>query len=109
MSFRGSGHQELRLRLHCRDWNDTPPSVELLDAAGSVLVTVPGLRQSSSYFNGGPHPTTGRPFVCTAGVLEYHQHSGHVGDSWSNYRGTDSYSLGGILTNLWRAWEKYWP
>ena len=44
-----------------------------------------------------------------AGACEYHEHPSHVNDLWANYRALDAYSLGGIVTQLWRGWERYWP
>jgi putative metal binding uncharacterized protein len=109
LSFRSSARQELRLRLTCDDWNDTPPSVALQVPDGGALATLPTLRQGSSFFNAGPHPSAGRPFVCTPGVREYHVHPSHVTDHWSNYKTLESFTLGGIVTQIWRGWEKLWP
>jgi hypothetical protein len=109
LSFRSSARQELRLRLNCDDWNDTPPSVDLLSPEGALLGALPTLRQSSGFFNAGLHDRTKRPFVCTPGVREYHDHPSHVGDLWSNYKTLESFTLGGILTQVWRGWEKHWP
>jgi hypothetical protein len=109
ISFLGGARQELRLRLNCSDWNDTPPSVDLVSPEGDTLKSLPTLRQGSSFFNAGPHPKTGRPFVCTPGVREYHEHPSHLNDVWSNYQSMDAFSIGGILMQLWRGWEKLWP
>jgi len=109
MSFRDPGRQELRLRLGCDDWNDTPPSVTLLAPGGSVLTRLPEQRSGPTIFNSGPHPRTGRPFVCMVGVHEYHEHSSHVGDFWSNYKALDNYTLGNIVEQLWHGWRRFWP
>ena len=109
VSFRSTERQELRLRLSCGDWNDTPPSVDLCSADGALLQALPSLRQGSRVFHAGPHPGRGRPFVCTPGVLEYHVHPSHVGDHWTNYKGRESFSLGGIVMQIWRGWEQVWP
>lgn len=34
------------------------------------------------------HPVLHRPFACLQGVLEYHLHPSHLGDSWDRYRQT---------------------
>lgn len=33
-----------------------------------------------------PDPSGGAPFLCIAGVREYHDHPGHSGDSWDLHR-----------------------
>jgi hypothetical protein len=101
-SFTAGGRTTLRLRLQCDDWDDLPPAISLHNADGIFLTTVP----KSPVFNIGPHPLTGRPFICMRGAREYHTHPSHVSDPWVNLRGHDSYKLGGILTQLWNAWQK---
>lgn len=110
LSFRSAERQELRIRVGCEDWNDTPPSVDLLSPNGT-LTGIPAQRSgsTSSIFNASSHPRTGRPFVCMVGIREYHDHPSHVRDLWTNYKSLDSYSLGGILMQLWRGWERFWP
>jgi hypothetical protein len=107
VGFRAEGRVELRVRLVAKNWNDEPPSVELLNSAGEFLTQLP--RHPGSVFNNGIHPATGRPFVCMAGAREYHIHSSHVNDSWENYKRKAAYTLGGILTQLWNAWLKSPP
>lgn len=109
LSFRDLARQELRLRLGCDDWNDSPPAVTLLCPDGSLLTRLPQQRPGQSIFNGSAHPNTGRPFVCMAGVLEYHQHTSHLNDLWTNYKTRDSYTLANIVDQLWRGWQRYWP
>ena len=94
----------LRLRFHCDDWDELPPSIALLDKAGGFLAAAPP--HHGGVFNAGPHPATGRPFVCMRGAREYHTHSSHVSDFWSNYRGRSGMDLLGILGQLWRAWKR---
>lgn len=94
----------LRLRLNCTDWDELPPSIELLNATGKQLDTAPP--NVGSVFNGGAHPSTGRPFVCMRGAREYHTHSSHTTDIWDNYRGTSGMDIGGIVLQLWRAWKR---
>jgi hypothetical protein len=101
-SFAASGRTPLRLRLVCDDWNDLPPAITLHASDGSLLEGL--LPNPSGVFNASAHPATGRPFVCMRGAREYHTHPSHLTDLWSNIRDSDSYSLGGILHQLWRAW-----
>ena len=103
-SFTASGRTTLRVRLLCDDWNDLPPSVGLHAADGSLLGALPP--NPTGVFHQGPHPVTQRPFVCMRGTREYHTHPSHVGDLWENVKNSSSYSLGGILTQLWHAWQK---
>ena len=107
VGFRAKGRPELRLRFVASNWNDEPPSVELLDSAGEFLKRLP--QYPGGVFNNGIHPATGRPFICMAGAREYHTYSGHVGDIWENYKQKAAYTLGGILTQLWNAWLKASP
>jgi Predicted metal binding domain len=111
ISFRSPQRQELRLRLACDDWNDSPPSVDLLTPDGQFLTTIPNQRPgpTSSIFNGSAHPRTMRPFVCMIGVREYHDHPSHLTDHWANYKPLDAYTLGSIVTQLWHGWERFWP
>lgn len=94
----------LRLRLTCVDWDELPPSIELLDAAGQHLDKAPP--HAGNVFHGGPHPSTGKPFVCMRGSREYHTHPNHLTDYWANYRGKSGIDLLGILSQLWRAWKR---
>jgi hypothetical protein len=109
IAFRNSARSELRVRLNCEDWNDTPPSVALLAPDGTFLTALPPMRPGSTIFNGSPHARTGRPFVCMVGTREYHEHESHVNDLWSNYKSAEGYKLGGIVERLWRGWWTFWP
>jgi hypothetical protein len=102
--FRHPTATPLRLRLTCTDWDELPPSIELLAADGTYLTTPPP--HVGSVFHPGPHRNTGRPFVCMRGALEYHTHESHLNDYWSNYRGKPGIDLLGILSQLWRAWKR---
>jgi hypothetical protein len=103
-SFTAPARTPLRLRLHCDNWNEIAPSVSLHAVDGSPLTRLPP--NPTGVFNQGPHPTTGRPFVCMRGAREYHNHSSHLNDHWDALRDNSSYTLGGILTQLWNAWQK---
>lgn len=106
VGFRAKSRPELRLRLVAKNWNEGPASVELLNNAGEFLAQAPQY-PGSSIFNNGPHPATGRPFVCMAGTHEYHAHPSHLNDSWENYK--SKVTLSGLLTQLWNAWLKSKP
>jgi len=103
-SFMAPGRTMLRLRLQCDNWNDSPPAISLHAADGTPLTTL--LPNPTGVFNSNAHPTTGRPFICMRGAREYHTHPSHVGDPWETLKSSSSYSLGGILTQLWNAWQK---
>lgn len=103
-SFTAPGRTPLRLLLKCDNWNELPPEISLHTADGALLTMA--LVNSTGVFNGSPHPVTNRQFICMRGSLEYHTHPSHIGDSWENLRGHSSYTLGGILTQLWNAWLK---
>jgi len=109
VGFQAEGRTELRVRLVATNWNDEPPSVELLDKDG-IYLTGPQIPQNSgNVFHVDNHPSTGRPFVCMAGAREYHTHSSHISDLWDNYKRQGGYDLGGIMTQLWRVWKKCTP
>lgn len=94
----------LRLRLTCIDWDDLPPSVELLDAAGAQVTQAPPC--VGYIFHPNPHPITARFFVCMRGTREYHTHFSHVGEAWDNYRGKPGLDLLGITHQIWHNWKR---
>lgn len=92
------------------DWNDQPPSLRLLDAetlqelAGNLWPT-----NGSYWHHGGWSGTVGRPgaaFMCMPGILEYHNHSSHTGDLWTNYKNLDDFTLGGIVAQVAEVYQK---
>jgi hypothetical protein len=92
----------LRLRMNAPNWDDQPPGIELLNPDGSPLAgTVPG-----GIFHPGPHPSTGRPFICMRGSLEFHTYPGHVNESWAQYRGQDGMGLIGIVMQIADNWRE---
>lgn len=103
-TFTAAGRTPMRVILVCDNWNDLPPSVRLCAADGSQLQTLPP--NPTGVFNGGPHPHTNLPFVCMAGAREYHTHPSHIDQLWDHFKDRSSFSIGGILTQLWNAWQK---
>lgn len=103
-SFEASGRTTLRVQMHCEEWNDLPPSISLHAADGTFL-TAP-LTNPTGVFNPGPHPTTNRMFICMRGAREYHNHPSHLADLWESVKGSSSFTLGNILTQVWHAWQK---
>lgn len=106
VGFQAAERAEMRIRMTAGNWNDAPPSIELLDGAGEFLLKEQIPSGAGSVFNPNAHPVTGHPFVCMAGSLQYHTHQSHVTDVWDNYKRKDSHTLGGIMTQLWDAWLK---
>lgn len=104
VGFAAAGRAPLRLRFDCKGWNEKPAEIKLLTPEGGTLTYVDF--DPSGVINRGPHPIGGRPFICLPGSLYYHTHYQHLTDRWENYRGKDDFNLGGILTKIWRAWEK---
>lgn len=94
----------LRLRLDCAQWDEVPPSIQLLRADGTPVPVAPPC--VGNIFHPGPHPRTGRLFVCMRGVREYHTHDSHLNELWFNYRGTSGNDLMGIVVQIYRAWRK---
>jgi hypothetical protein len=103
-SFAAAGRTSLRLRLTCDNWNESPPSITLHSIDGSLLPAPPV--SPTGVFHPAPHPTVNRLFICMRGSLEYHTHPSHVADPWESLRDHSSYTLGGILTQVWNAWLK---
>ena len=103
VSFDDGKRTPLRLRLKAENWNDQPPSAELLEPNGAFIV--PDGVPRGGVFNSGLHPRNQRPFVCMAGLLEYHTYPCHVSDSWENYKSRSGYNLTGILFQLWDSWK----
>lgn len=103
-AFTAPDRTTLRLRCNFSDWDELPPSIELLNSEGASLTSLPA--NPTGVFNGTLHPTVGRPFICTAGVREFHTHSSHTNEPWEQFRGKSGFDLGDILTKLWHAWRK---
>jgi hypothetical protein len=102
--FRHPGKEPLLLIMKFDGWNAQPPSAEMATPDRRPL-TRP-LQGGPGIFHVGPHPATGRPFICMAGVREYHTHPSHIGDLWDAYRARGDYDIGGILTRIWNGWLK---
>ena len=103
IGFSAQDGARIRLKLVCDHWNERPPSVQFLDWEGRPLSAIE--RDPAGVFNNSPHPNTGKPFVCMKGAREYHTHPSHIADAWETVRGTDRFTLGGILTQLWHVWR----
>lgn len=105
LAFTAPNRTTLRLRCDYTDWDELPPSIELLDVDGTALTILPP--NPTGVFNAGPHPITGRPFICMAGAREFHTHSSHLNERWEQFRGKPGFEdVGAILTKLWHAWQK---
>lgn len=102
----GHASVPIRLRLECSNWDEQPPSIELLNVDGTYKTGPQLPADTSSVFNQGAHERTGRPFICMRGSREYHTHSSHVTDRWDNYRGKPGNDIGGLLYQLWRVWKR---
>lgn len=98
------GSNAFRVRFSFDEWDDLPPSVCFLTAAGDPTREVS--RDPAGVINTSAHPITGLPFVCSIGYREYHTHTSHVTDLWSNYRGKSGYEIGDLVTKFWQAWKK---
>jgi hypothetical protein len=93
-----------RIRFSFDEWNDLPPSITFLSAAGEPLKTVKG--DPKGVINVNAHPITGLPFICSIGSREYHTHSSHTSDLWENYKDKPGFDIGSIVTKVWNAWKK---
>jgi hypothetical protein len=104
VEFSQSNKRSIRVRMNCTDWDELPPSIEILDVE-SVLLDANRFPRGNNVFNQSLHPITNKPFICSPGSLEYHQHTSHITDLWENYKSKSEYDLGGILTQIWNAWR----
>jgi hypothetical protein len=92
----------LRVRLHCDQWNELPPSVLILKADG----TERGPELRGPTFHSDKHTVTGHTYICLIGTREYHTHNSHLTDPWVNYKAQDGMNLPGLLDRFNRAWRK---
>jgi hypothetical protein len=95
-------NKDVRVRMICNDWDELPPSIELLSLAGARLPTF--RTDPKGVFNRSAHPITGHPFICMIGTREYHTHTSHTTDYWDKHKNKPGNDLGGILTQVWNAW-----
>jgi hypothetical protein len=102
VTFTSTERRPLRIHMHAPDWNDTPPSINLLLPTGEPHPA--GTLPVQGMFNHNGHNITGKPFICSPGSQEYHTHTSHTTDLWSNYREKDAFTLAGILTQIWNGW-----
>lgn len=94
------------------DWNDQPPKLSFLD--GETLLELPGAmwptNALSHWHQSGWQPangaSTGQPFMCMAGIREYHTHQSHISDSWENYKKQSGFDLGGIVSRVTEVFQK---
>ena len=104
-TFTATNRTALRLCFDFSDWDDSPPAIELLDMAGTLLNNL--LPNPTNVFNSSLHPTKHRPFICMAGAREFHTHPSHLNERWEQFRGKPGFEdVGSILTKLWHAWQK---
>lgn len=103
VTFDEEGRNSLRVQLFCEHWNTVPPSAVLLTHEGTYVKSLP--KGPSTVLNSSVLPHTRRPFICTQGILEYHQHPVHKNDLWEYYKGKPGFDLGSILTKIWHAWR----
>jgi len=105
IGFKAADQVRMRIRMVCGQYNDEPPSIELLSPEGEFLQSVQ--QDPAGIFNSSVHPSTGRPFICMRGSREYHTHPSHTTDRWEVIR--ENYTLGYVLTQIWRAWKRRNP
>lgn len=48
------------------------------------------------------HPSSKQPFLCMAGLREYHNHPQHTGDTWLLHRSAKEGALATICERIWR-------
>jgi hypothetical protein len=111
VKHRKTGHIRV-FRFNFDDWNDLPPKLSFVD--GETLLELPGTMWPTNAFShwhqSGWQPangvSTGQPFMCMAGIREYHTHQSHIGDSWENYKKQSGFDLGGIVSRVTEVFQK---
>ena len=91
-------------RFHFDKWDAEPPSLALYDPKAGEDLPWSEWPQGGWAVQGS-HPSTGKPFLCLPGILEYHTHSSHLDDKWANYHAKGSYSVGFILHRVWQKFK----
>jgi hypothetical protein len=112
------------VRFDYTNYDAAPPSVQLIDpftsqpflskelpvalnrAIPSQAVAVPGMPGNLQIQGAQPlmqaHDGEEVPFLCLAGVREYHDHPGHSGDSWELHRASGAGRLVRLLEVIHR-------
>jgi hypothetical protein len=95
------------IRLTYENYDLWPPSLTFISA-----FTREPIRPHVRAYQGGPqaprdvvidsHPETNNPFLCLAGIREYHTHPQHTGDSWLLHRHLGEGSITTICDRIWR-------
>jgi hypothetical protein len=94
------------IRLTYNNYDVWPPSLEFIDPRGGEPAAPPV--QALDRFDEGVrnalllHPETGQPFLCVAGVREYHSHPQHSGDDWLLHRRSGAGKLAVLCDLVWR-------
>lgn len=95
------------IRLIYENYDLWPPSLTFIDA-----ITRQGVRPHVRAYQTTPtgprdvvidtHPETKQPFLCIAGIREYHTHPQHTGDDWLLHRQLGEGSVSTICDRVWR-------
>lgn len=100
------------LRFSFDDWNDLPPALSLID--GETGQDLPGSLwptdslshwHQTGWISAGGISTT-KPFMCMAGIREYHTHNSHVSDLWESYKSQPGFDLAGIVIQVTEVFQK---
>lgn len=95
------------IRLTYENYDLWPPSLTFIDIF-TRQPTKPHVRAFMAMDDGprdvliDTHPDTGLPFLCVAGVREYHSHPQHTGDDWLLYRRRGEGSVSTVCDRVWR-------
>ncbi len=95
------------VRLDYANYDLWPPSLTFIDPRtrepAAPAVRAPDMTEAGArdaLVDG--HPDTGRPFLCLAGIREYHNHPQHTGDDWLLHRVSGAGRLAVICERIWQ-------
>ena len=95
--------RQIEFRFTCDNWDELAPSLTLHDPQDGRELTW------SEWPKGGwdvhkTHPSNHKPFLCLAGIREYHEHLSHLG-TWEVYRQQGTHLLRDIVDRVQHRFE----
>ena len=99
-----ASNREIDFRFACDGWDGQPPSLSLHDPEDGRELTWEEWPKDGWVVHES-HPSTGKPFLCLAGIREFHTHPSHLSDGWDGYRLRGTYRLRDIVDRVQQRFE----